>query len=128
MRNHMFRFFWIFLSVIAAVVVVSVVLNAIFVPRYYPGGTGSYYPGGPMMFGWGYGAFWGFGALMMLIPLALLILFILWIVGITRNHNGMAHFGPPHEGNAMEILNARYASGSITQEEYNRMREDIARK
>ena len=124
MRNHMFRFFWLFIGVIAAVVVISVILNAIFVPRY-PAGTYPYY--GMMGFGWGYGPFWGFGALMMLVPLVLLILFVLWIVGIARNHDGPRYFDL-EKGDAMEILNRRYASGSITQEEYNRIKELITKK
>jgi len=126
MRNHMMRFFWIFIAVIAAVVVISVVLNAIFVPRYYPP-TGSYPYNGMMGYGWGFGSFWGLGALMMLIPLALLVLFILWIVEVTRDHDEHEHFGW-HNGDAMEILNRRYANGSITQEEYNRMKEEIGKK
>jgi putative membrane protein len=119
------RFFWIFIGIIAAVVVVSVVLNALFVHSYYPTGSYPYYG---MMGYWGsYGPFWGFGALMMLIPLALLVLFIRWMVGIPGNHHGHDHFGW-HDGDALEILNRRYANGSITQEEYNRMKEEITKK
>jgi putative membrane protein len=121
----MFRFFWIFLGVIAAVVVISVILNAIFLPKYYSPGSTSYPYG--MMYGWGFGPFWGLGMLMMLIPLVLLILFILWIVGVTRNHNGVDHFGQ-HDRNALDILNERYASGTISKEEYDRIKEEISRK
>ena len=119
------RFFWIFIGIIAAVVVLSVVLNAIFVRSYNPAGTYPYY--GMMGFWGGYGPFWGFGALMMLIPLALLILFVLWIVEVTKGHNGHEHFVREGE-DAMEILNRRYANGSITEEEYKRMKEEITKR
>ncbi len=125
MRNHMYRFFWVFLGVIVFVVVAAVVLNAIFLPRYYPAGT-SPYPYG-MMWGWGMGSFWGFGAIMMLIPLILLVFFVLWIVDIARGSREYDGYND-HAKTALEILNERYASGSITREEYNRMKEEITRK
>ncbi|MEM0134725.1 MAG: SHOCT domain-containing protein [Thermoplasmatales archaeon] len=123
----MFRFFWIFLGVIAAVTVIAVVLNAIFLPRYYPASSYSYPYGMMYGMGWGFGPFWGFGALMMLIPLVFLIMFIFWIVGVSRDHNEMGHFNS-HEKNALDILNERYANGSITREEYTKMKEEILRK
>jgi putative membrane protein len=117
----MMRFFWVFLGVIAAVVVVSVVLNAIFFRAYYPTGSSPYYYG---MMNWGYGGFWGIGALMMIVPFVLLVLFILWIVDVTRDHHYVEH-NEWHGRNALDILNERYANGSITQEEYIRMKEEI---
>ncbi|MGC8618620.1 MAG: SHOCT domain-containing protein, partial [Thermoplasmata archaeon] len=110
--------------VIAAVIVISAVINAIFIPRYPPG---TYPYNGMMGFGWGYGPFWGFGAFMMIVPLFILILFVLWIVGIARNHNGTSYYDQ-HQEDAMDILDRRFASGSITQEEYNKIKEQITRK
>jgi uncharacterized membrane protein len=126
------RLFWVFIGIIVAVVIIAVALNAIFLPRSYgypPNGT--YYPYGMMGMGWGYGSFWGFGAIMMIIPLALLIFFIIWLVEATRN-NGRYHDDIAMQGQAgktaMDILNERYASGSITSEEYARMKDEMTKK
>ena len=121
----MMRFFWVFLGVIAVVVIISVVLNAIFFRMYYPAGTNATYPYNMMY--WGYGGFWGLGAMMMIVPFILLILFILWIVSVAGRHGRFEHNGW-HSKDAMDILNERYASGSITQEEYNRIKEEITKK
>jgi putative membrane protein len=126
----MIRFFWIFIGVIVAVVVIAIALNAIFLQRPYaypPNGT--YYPYG--MMGWGFGGFWGFGALMMIIPVALLIFFIIWLVE-AATRNGRQHEDIPVQGqagkSALDILNERYANGSITSEEYARIKEEITKK
>ncbi len=82
-----------------------------------------------MMHGW-YG---GFGWIGMIIGaifwLALLVGVILLIVwGIRRmGHNPAGHSGmaPSGGSSAKDILQARYARGEITREEYQQMLEDI---
>lgn len=124
------RLFWIFIGVVAAAVATAVILNAALVPRYYTQG-GTYTPYGMMGFGWGYAGFWGFGAIMMIVPLILLIFFVFWIIEATRS-NGRYYGATGQQDvsnkSALEIINERYASGSINSEEYAKMKEEITRK
>jgi putative membrane protein len=90
-------------------------------------------------FGWGgccgYGGFGGFGLIGGIIGLVLtvvffiaLILLVVWAVRrITSNQRGSTFASGQNSTSqtAREILQARYAHGEITREEYRQMLEDI---
>ncbi len=85
------------------------------------------------MMGVGYGMMgpgWGWGIAMMLVPLAVLVLIVLLIVeALTPRHGtlGVITPAPPPmpASSALEILNARYARGEISRDEYLRIPGDI---
>ncbi len=72
--------------------------------------------------GWGVGSpiGWIGGGIMMIVMMAAMIVFIMWVV---RAMNG-TH---PHHGGsqAMAILKERYAKGEITKKQFEEMKEDI---
>ena len=89
-------------------------------------------------FGWGccgFGGFGGFGLIGWIINLVLtigiligLVILVIWAVRrISRNQAGsfFASGQTSGPGTAREILQARYAQGEITREEYRQMLEDI---
>jgi putative membrane protein len=93
-------------------------------------------------FGYGHiGAFGGFGIFRLifggLFALAVLVILILLIVWLARmaTHRGRSYayaltqpvVGPP-QSNALDILQARYAKGEITREEYQQMLADISKQ
>jgi len=121
MRNSLMKIFWVFIGIILFLVVLSVVLSAIFVPRYIIG----YPPYGYGMMGYGWVA-WPWMGLMMIIPAILLIFFVWWIVEIATG--GSLHGEEGRERTALDILNERLASGSITKEEYEKLKDAITRK
>ncbi|MGC8644742.1 MAG: SHOCT domain-containing protein [Thermoplasmata archaeon] len=123
MRNNLMKIFWVFIGIIVFMVVLSVALSAVFVPRY---ASGYYYPGyGMMGYGWGIG--WVWMSLMMIVPAILLIFFIVWIVEVATGHEWHSH-ADVKEKTAMDILDERLASGSITSEEYEKIKEALVRK
>jgi len=121
MRNSLMKIFWVFIGIILFLVVLSVVLSAIFVPRYIVGYPPYRY--GMMGYGW---VAWPWMGLMMIIPAILLIFFVWWIVEIATGGN--LHGEEGREKTALDILNERLASGSITKEEYEKLKDAITRK
>lgn len=108
---------WLWAVVAILLIVVVAVLAATFAP--YGGG---YYG---MM-----GAGWGWGVAMMLVPLVVLVLLILVLAGALTPHEVPARYvpvaPPPVPGpTALEVLNARYARGEISRDEYLRIRADL---
>ncbi|MEM0128070.1 MAG: SHOCT domain-containing protein [Thermoplasmatales archaeon] len=124
MKNSIMKVFWIFIGLIVFMVVLSIVLSAVFIPRYAAYRYYGYY--GMMGFGWGYGGiFWM--SLMMIVPVVLLIFFIIWILGIASGE-GWHESEKLKEKSAMDILDERLASGSITKEEYDKIKEELNKK
>lgn len=109
---------WVLLALVLVVGVVAVI--AALVAPY-----GGYAPYGyGMMGGWG----WGIG--MMLVPLVVLVVIVLILVGgsIPRGAPvGYVAPVPPYgaTASALDFLNARYARGEISREEYLRVRADL---
>ena len=85
---------------------------------FAPIGTGWY-----GMMGWGT----GWGLMFMTVPLLLVLLLILVVGALSPSHPIYAPPtdlpSPPSAG--IEVLNARYARGEITRDEYLRIREDL---
>src|SRR3989304_8586817 len=78
-----------------------------------------------------YGAGWGmmgWGAIFMVVPLLVLILVVILALGASRPREPVPRYAPPPSsaGTALETLNARYARGEISREEYLRIRADLA--
>ena len=80
------------------------------------------YARGYGMMGWG----WGWGV-MMIVPLGILVLIVLVAAGAFAPRAVTLAYLPsaPPPSAAFEILNARYARGEISREEYLRMRTDL---
>ncbi|MEM0129884.1 MAG: SHOCT domain-containing protein [Thermoplasmatales archaeon] len=122
MKNIM-KVFWIFVGLIVFLVVLSVILSAAFVVRSAAGPNyGWYWMMGP---GWGYsGILWM--SLMMIVPFVLLVLFVIWIVDIASGRGkGHSEF---KEKSAIDILDERLANGSITREEYEKIKDALNKK
>lgn len=107
------------LPMLAILLVVGVVAPLAVVMSPYGGG---YYG---MMGG---GAGWGMA--MMLVPLVVLVLLLLAFAGALSLHGLPAAYVPATTapilaGSAREILDARYARGEISQDEYLRIRADL---
>lgn len=67
------------------------------------------------MMGYGYGMMGGFG---MIIPLILLVLIIYAVVKLSQNNHKT--YNQKGLNDALDILNQRYARGEISEEEYNK--------
>ena len=77
-----------------------------------------------------YGAGWGmmgWGAIFMVVPLLVLFLVVILALGASRPREPVPRYAPPPSsaGTALETLNARYARGEISREEYLRIRADL---
>ncbi|MEM2615170.1 MAG: SHOCT domain-containing protein [Thermoplasmatales archaeon] len=122
MRNVM-KVFWVFVGLIVFLVVLSVVLSAAFVVRSAAGPYyGRYWMIGPL---WGYGGILWM-SLMMIVPFVLLVLFVIWIVDIATGRNEGS--SESKEKSAIDILDERLANGSITREEYEKIKEALNKK
>ena len=75
------------------------------------------------MMGWG----WGWGVLMMAVPVVVLVLILLVVSGAFAPRTATPAYVPPVSppSSATEILDARYARGEISREEYLRVRADL---
>ncbi len=76
----------------------------------------------------GAGGGWWLG--MMLVPVALVVLLVLVLAGpLSPHERSMTYFPtawpPVPASSALDLLNARYARGEISQEEYLRIRSDL---
>ena len=86
---------------------------------------GGYY--GMMGGGWG----WGIAMIaMMLVPLVVLVLLVLvFAAALSPRETPLAYVpattAPIPAGSALEILDARYARGEISQDEYLRIKSDL---
>ena len=108
--------FWPVLAIFL-VVVAMVLVGTLFMSS-----GGAYYG---MMGGGG-----GWWLAIMLIPVALVVLLVLVLGGALSPHErSMAYLPtasyPGPASSALDILNARYARGEISQEEYLRIRSDL---
>src|SRR3970040_1780510 len=76
---------------------------------------------------WGRGmAGWGGCVLIMFVPLALLVLILLVALGVAPRTTAPVYLPPVSPpSSATEILDARYARGEISREEYLRPRADL---
>ena len=103
------RLWWLVLTI-----VLVVGLMALFAALASPWGTG-------------YGMMgWGWGVLMMVVPLVFLLLILLIAVGSFASRTAPAYVPPVSPpSSATEILDARYAGGEILREEYLRARADL---
>ncbi len=85
---------------------------------------------GMMMGGYGgYGAFGWIGMILNLVFTVAVIVGIVWLViwAVRRAGNGTpASFGQPAAPSPKEILQARYARGEISREEYLSILEDLS--
>ncbi len=109
---------WLWPMLAILVVVGVVALLAVVMSPY---GGGHY---GMMGGGWG----WGIAMIaMMLVPLVALLLFVLVFTGAFSPGEMPLAYVPATmpAGSALEILNARYARGEISQEEYLRIKSDL---
>ena len=110
--NEMNRSWWLVLTI-----VLVVGLMAFIAALASPWGTGY------GMMGWG----WGWGVLMMAVPVVVLVLILPVALGAFSPRTAalayLAPVSPP--SSATEILDARYARGEISREEYLRVRADL---
>lgn len=105
------RLWWLVLTI-----VLLVGLMALFAALASPWGTGYGMMGGE----------WGWGVLMMVVPLVFLLLILLVAMGSFASRTAPAYVPPVSPpSSAAEILDARYARGEISREEYLRARADL---
>ncbi len=114
MRNFAEKAIWIIVGLIAAIAVVGVVSAVLF-------GRNGYYGYYGMMGGYPFYGMYIIMPLMAALSIIVVLLFLYFIAGLFR---GTGHYS--YEDNrAEEILKERYARGEITQEEFNKMMENI---
>ncbi len=85
---------------------------------YYNGYSGY----NPMMSGWGFGFGWVFQMVFGILIAVAIIVLIVWIVKNAR----YGHRGTRYGGNALDILNERYAKGEIDRKEYEEKKKDLS--
>ncbi len=119
-RFNLMNIFWIFIAIIAIIVVASIAIGIIFSARYPVYGY--------RMMG-GYPGMWYFGGIFMIIPLILFFLFIFWIVSaFSHNTVGGNYYDYSNKKDALDILDSRYAKGEISTEEYQKMKQEILKR
>jgi|SRR3990170_1030644 len=108
--KEMNRLWWLVLTI-----VLVVGLMALIAALASPWGTGY----GMMGSGW--------GVLMMVVPVVVLVLILLVVSGAFAPRTATPAYVPPVSppSSATEILDARYARGEISREEYLRVRADL---
>lgn len=106
------RVWWLVLTIVLVVGLIA--LFAALVP---PSG------GGYGMMGGG----WGWGVLMMVVPVVLLVLILLVAMDAIAPRSATPTYVPPvpPTASAIEILNARYARGEVSRDDYLRIRADL---
>jgi len=78
-----------------------------------------------MMGGFGFGGMW-FGGILMLAFWVLIIGGAVWlVVTLARNNQGATATTTASGQTPLAILQARYAKGEITKEQYDQMRRDL---
>ena len=97
-------------------IILAVGLMAVFVAAFVPNGTGY----GMMGFGTG----WSMA--FMIVPAVFLILVLLAALGgFTPSQAQLPPAYPPMPPPAIDVLNARYARGEVSRDEYLRLRADL---
>lgn len=76
-----------------------------------------------MMWGWCDGAIGIWGWLWSLVPLALLVALVVWVVSVLRPREPGR--GSETEDSAIRVLRERFARGEIDREEFENRRRDL---
>lgn len=93
------------------------------------GGFGPHVPG--MMWDWeNWRGEWTLGRLLlgmlpMVVVLLVLALAMAWVLGGSSRSSGSLPTSPPTQENPRDVLDARYARGDLTREQYQQMRQDL---
>lgn len=83
---------------------------------------------GPMWGGWGWHPGMIFGGVIMLLFLVAIVLLIIWLVrGITQHHGPGSGYWSQHRSTALDILAERFARGEIDKNEFEEKRRLIGR-
>lgn len=67
------------------------------------------------------GGDWGWGLLMMLFWVVVIVLVTVFVIRGQRSHNGAGDTS----GDALEIAKKRYAKGEISKEEFEQLKKDL---
>ena len=119
-NDILYEIFKIFVGILLITFALAIMIIALVPFRFQGGGFGMMYA---------YPGMWLFGPLFMIISLIVLFIFIYWIVSTLESHeNSYVNSYDKETGNALDILNLRYAKGEITQEQYIKMKEDILKR
>jgi putative membrane protein len=74
---------------------------------------------------------WGFGGGNWAMVIAMIVFWVVVIVGIVyfikwlAGQGGGSRVAPPHEESALDILKKRYARGEMNKEEFEQKRKDL---
>jgi len=117
MENKIENIIWIFVSLLAIIVTVAIVISVLFGGRYYSGGYGPY----AMM-----GGFYGMWIIMPVMGIILLILGMIFIYFIIETIRTPVKYNHSDDISiAEEIAKERLARGDISEEEYRRIIQNI---
>jgi putative membrane protein len=120
---------WVVAAILGILFLAAILTGAIFLGNQNNRGWGIMGPG--MMNGWGFGLFGWVGMILMwLIPVGILSLVILGIAWLVRSMTSGDRRATPQsrteeQSTPREILQARYARGEITREQYLEMLNDL---
>ena len=118
MRSFGEKIIWIIVALIGAIAVTSIVSFAIYGRYGYTYGFGPY----GMMGGFPFYGMYIIMPIMAVISILVVILFFRYIFGAMGDHMG---YSWNERSRAEDILKERYARGEISQEEFNRMMENL---